>query len=116
MSSTLLVIALVASFVNIFGPGALAAWGLGGGDGEARNVSARVLALLVVAGLLLTPAIAIRALADDTPSWWWLSLLPAVAWLVGALVLERRPGREIALYVVPLTVALAIPAVAIGIA
>jgi hypothetical protein len=37
VSSTLLVIALVASFVNIFGPGTLAAWGLGGGDVEARN-------------------------------------------------------------------------------
>jgi hypothetical protein len=102
--------------VNIFGPGALAAWGLGGGDGEPRNVGARVLALLVVAGLLLTPAIAIRALADDTPSWWWLSLLPAVAWLVGAVVLERPSGREVAFYIVPLTAALAIPAIAIGIA
>jgi hypothetical protein len=116
VSSTLLVIALVASFVNIFGPGALAAWGLGGGDGEPRNVGARVLAVLVVAGLLLTPAIAIRALADDTPSWWWLSLLPAVAWLVGALVLERPSSRDLAFRIIPLTAVLAIPAIAIGMA
>ncbi len=116
MSSTLLVIALVASFVNIFGPGALAAWGLGGGDGRPRSAGASALALLVVLGLLLTPAISIRALADDTPSWSWLSLLAAVAWLVGALVLERPSGREVAFHVVPLTAALAIPAIAIGIA
>ena len=114
MSSTLLVIALVVSFVNIFGPGALAAWALGGGDGEPRSSGATAFALLVVLGLLLTPAIAIRALADDTPGWWWLSLVPAIAWLVGALVLERPSGREVLLHVVPLTAALAIPALAIA--
>ena len=91
MSSALLVIALLVSFVNIFGPGALAAWGLGGGDGEPRNVGARALALVLVGGLLVTPAIAIRALGDDTPSWWWLSLLPAVAWVVGG---RGRPAVE----------------------
>ena len=58
----------------------------------------------------------LRALTDDTPSWWWVSLLPALAWLVGALWVVRPTRRELALHVAPLTAALAIPAVAIGIA
>jgi hypothetical protein len=75
VSSALLVIALLVAIVNLVGPGALAAWGLGGGDGEPRNTGAGLLAVLVVAGLLATPAAAIRALTDDVPGWWW-SLLP----------------------------------------
>ena len=116
MSSTLVVIALVVSVVNLFGPGALAAWGLGGGDGESRHLGSNVLALAVVAGLLVTPAIALRALGEDIPSWWWLSLLPPVAWLVGAVWLDSPTRRELTLYVLPVTVALATPAVALALA
>ena len=114
MSSALLVVALVVSVVNLFGPGALAAWGVGGGDGHPHSAAAKLLAVTIVAGLLVTPIVALRALGDDAPNWWWVTLLPLAAWLVGALVVVRPTFRQLVTYVAPLAVALAIPAAAIA--
>lgn len=116
MSSTLLVLAFLISIVNLFGPGALAALGVSGGDGEPRSAAAKLFAVTIVAGLLLTPVVAIRALTHDAPGWWWVTLLPFVGWIIGALVVVRPSSRELVTYVAPLGVALAIPALAIAVA
>ena len=114
MSSALLVIALLVSVVNLFGPGALAAWGVGGGDGEPQRLAPKLLAVALAAGLLVTPVVALRALTHAAPGWWWVTLLPLAAWIVGALVVVRPTSRELVTYVAPLAVALAIPGVAIA--
>jgi hypothetical protein len=92
VSVALISLALVVAVVSVPTVAGLTAWGLAGGDGEAKNAFVGVLAMSVGFGSIYNAATCFSAYFIDLPPWrWWVMLLPPVAGLLGLLLHGDEP-------------------------
>lgn len=94
MSTALLVIACIVAVLSVPTIGGLTAWGLAGGDGEAKNWFFGILAVLVGFGAVFTAVMTFRTFFLPLPEWaWWLMWAPPVAGLLGLILVSRDPDE-----------------------
>ena len=91
MSAVLVTLALVVAVVLVPTIAGMTAMALAGGDGEPRNAWVGVLGAIVGYGMIYTAVTCFTAYWE-LPAWrWWLTLLPAVAGLLGLLTFRDEP-------------------------
>lgn len=93
MSTALHVLALVVAILSVPSVAALTAWGLAGGDGEAKNPVVGLLGALVGFGSVYVAVTCWTAFWGLSEWRWWLMFVPPVAGVVG-LVLHGDDGSE----------------------
>lgn len=93
MSTTLHVLALVVAILNVPSVAGLTAWGLAGGDGEAKNPLVGLLGALVALGSVYVAVTCWTAFWGLSEWRWWLMFVPSAAGVTG-LLLVGDDGSE----------------------
>lgn len=93
MSTALHVLALVVAILSVPSVAALTAWGLAGGDGEAKNPLVGLLGALVALGSVYVAVTCWSAFWGLSEWRWWLMFVPPAAGVLG-LLLHGDDGFE----------------------
>ena len=86
MSTALHVLALVVAILSVPSVAALTAWGLAGGDGEAKNPLVGLLGALVALGSVYVAVTCWSAFWGLSEWRWWLMFVPPAAGVLGLLL------------------------------